>query len=83
MTKNNRKILSDKEFIEMMETRYGEITMEFEKDGNTYEGRVINIPLKYFLTDMLDDFVKDIVEDLYNEGWDFSKEINFLEIVGE
>ena len=83
MTKNNRKILSDKEFIEMMETRYGEVTLEFEKDGSIFEGRIVNIPLKYFLVDILDDFIKDIICDLYNEGWDFSKEINFLEIVGE
>ena len=83
MTKDNRRILNDNEFIEMMENRYGEITTEFIKDGIVYEARVINIPPKYFLVDILDDFIKDIICDLYNEGWDFDKDINFLEIVGE
>ena len=83
MTKDNRRILNDDEFMEMMENRYGEITIEFVKDGIVREARVINIPLKYFLVDILDDFIKDIICDLYNEGWDFTKDIDFLEIVGE
>lgn len=83
MTKDNRRILNNNEFIEMMENRYGEITTEFVKDGIVHEARVINIPLKYFLVDILDDFIKDIIYDLYNEGWDFTKDINFLDIVGE
>ena len=83
MTKDNRRILNDDEFMEMMENRYGEITIEFVKDGIVREARVINIPLKYFLVDILDDFIKDIIYDLDNEGWDFDKDINFLEIVGE
>ena len=28
-------------------------------------------------------FIKDIICDLYNDGWDFTKDIDFLEIVGE
>ena len=32
---------------------------------------------------ILDDFIKDIICDLYNDGWDFTKDIDFLEIVGE
>lgn len=83
MTKDNRKILNEDEFMEMMENRYGEITTEFVKDGIVREARVINIPLKYFLVDILDDFIKDIICDLYNDGWDFTKDIDFLEIVGE
>ena len=83
MTKDNRRILNEDEFIEMMENRYGEITTEFVKDGIVCEARVINIPLKYFLVDILDDFIKDIICDLYNDGWDFTKDIDFLEIVGE
>ena len=83
MTKDNRRILNDDECIEMMENRYGEITTAFIKDGIVREARVINIPLKYFLVDILDDFIKDIICDLYNDGWDFTKDIDFLEIVGE
>ena len=94
MTKDNRRILNEDEFMEMMENRYGEITTEFVKDGIVREARVINIPLKYFLVDILDDFIKDkykgifimdkdIICDLYNDGWDFTKDIDFLEIVGE
>ena len=55
MTKDNRKILNEDEFMEMMENRYGEITTEFVKDGIVREARVINIPLKYFLVDILDE----------------------------
>ena len=83
MTKDNRRVLNEDEFMEMMENRYGEITTEFAKDGIVREARVINIPLKYFLVDILDDFIKDIICDLYNDGWDFTKDIDFLEIVGE
>ena len=83
MTKDNRRILNEDEFMEMMENRYGEITTEFVKDGIVREARVTNIPLKYFLVDILDDFIKDIICDLYNDGWDFTKDIDFLEIVGE
>ena len=83
MTKDNRRVLNEDEFMEMMENKYGEITTEFVKDGRVREARVINIPLKYFLVDILDDFIKDIICDLYNDGWDFTKDIDFLEIVGE
>ena len=83
MTKDNRRILNEDEFMEMMENSDGEITTEFVKDGIVREARVINIPLKYFLVDILDDFIKDIICDLYNDGWDFTKDIDFLEIVGE
>ena len=77
------RILNDNEFNEIIENRYGEITTEFVKDEIVHEARVINIPLKYFLVDILDDFIKDIIYDLYNDGWDFNKDINFLDIVGE
>ena len=83
MTKDNRRVLKEDEFMEMMENGDGEITTEFVKDGIVREARVINIPLKYFLVDILDDFIKDIICDLYNDGWDFTKDIDFLEIVGE
>ena len=52
MTKDNRRILNEDEFMEMMENKYGEITTEFVKDGIVREARVINIPLKYFLVDI-------------------------------
>ena len=32
---------------------------------------------------MLDGFMKRIIEDLYKQGWDFSKAIDFTEIVNE
>ena len=59
MTKDNRRVLNEDEFMEMMENRYGEITTEFVKDGIVREARVINIPLKYFLVDILDDFINN------------------------
>lgn len=70
--------------MEMLNLPCGSVTMEFEKDGKEYKAEIIKIPIKYFLiTDMLDRFMKRIIEDLYEQGWDFSKEIDFTEIVNE
>lgn len=70
--------------IEMLNLPCGSVTMDFEKDGKEYRAEIIKIPIKYFLiTDMLDGFMKRIIEDLYEQGWDFSKEIDFTEIVNE
>ena len=70
--------------IEMLNLPCGSVTMDFEKDGKEYKAEIIKIPIKYFLiTDMLDGFMKRIIEDLYEQGWNFSKEIDFTEIVNE
>ena len=70
--------------MEMLNLPRGSVTMDFEKDGKEYKAEIIKIPIKYFLiTDMLDGFMKRIIEDLYEQGWDFSKEIDFTEIVNE
>lgn len=70
--------------MEMLNLPCGSVTMDFEKDGKEYRAEIIKIPIKYFLiTDMLDGFMKRIIEDLYEQGWDFSKEIDFTEIVNE
>ena len=70
--------------MKMLNLPCGSVTMEFEKDGKEYKAEIIKIPIKYFLiTDMLDGFMKRIIEDLYEQGWDFSKEIDFIEIVNE
>ena len=70
--------------MEMLNLPCGSVTMDFEKDGKEYRAEIIKIPIKYFLiTDMLDGFMKRIIEDLYEQGWDFSKEIDFTEIVSE
>lgn len=74
----------DKMDMEMLNVPCGSVTMDFEKDGKEYKAEIIKIPIKYFLiTDMLDGFMKRIIEDLYEQGWDFSKEIDFTEIVNE
>lgn len=70
--------------MEMLNLPCGSVTMDFEKDGKEYKAEIIKIPIKYFLiTDMLDGFMKRIIEDLYEQDWDFSKEIDFTEIVNE
>lgn len=70
--------------MEMLNLPCGSVIMEFEKDGKEYKAEIIRIPIKYFLiTDMLDGFMKRIIEDLYKQGWDFSKVIDFTEIVNE
>lgn len=70
--------------MEMLNLPCGSVTMDFEKDGKEYRAEIIKIPIKYFLiTDMLDGFMKRIIEDLYEQGWDFSKEIDFTKIVNE
>lgn len=70
--------------MEMLNLPCGSVTMDFEKDGKEYRAEIIKIPIKYFLiTDMLDGFMKRIIEDLYEQDWDFSKEIDFTEIVNE
>ena len=70
--------------MKMLNLPCGSVTMDFEKDGKEYRAEIIKIPIKYFLiTDMLDGFMKRIIEDLYEQGWDFSKEIDFTEIVNE
>lgn len=70
--------------MEMLNVPCGSVTIEFEKDGKEYKAEIIRIPIKYFLiTDMLDGFMKRIIEDLYARGWDFSKAIDFTEIVNE
>ena len=70
--------------MEMLNLPCGSVTRDFEKDGKEYKAEIIKIPIKYFLiTDMLDGFMKRIIEDLYEQGWDFSKEIDFIEIVNE
>lgn len=70
--------------MEMLNLPCGSVIMEFEKDGKEYKAEIIRIPIKYFLiTDMLDGFMKKIIEDLYKQGWDFSKAIDFTEIVNE
>ena len=74
----------DKIDMEMLNVPCGSVIMEFEKDGKEYKAEIIRIPIKYFLiTDMLDGFMKRIIEDLYKQGWDFSKVIDFTEIVNE
>lgn len=74
----------DKIDMEMLNVPCGSVIMEFEKDGKEYKAEIIRIPIKYFLiTDMLDGFMKKIIEDLYKQGWDFSKVIDFTEIVNE
>nr|DAJ06280.1 MAG TPA: hypothetical protein [Caudoviricetes sp.] len=74
----------DKIDMEMLNVPCGSVIMEFEKDGKEYKAEIIRIPIKYFLiTDMLDGFMKKIIEDLYKQGWDFSKAIDFTEIVNE
>lgn len=70
--------------MEMLNLPCGSVIMDFEKDGKEYKAEIIRIPIKYFLiTDMLDGFMKRIIEDLYKQGWDFSKAIDFTEIVNE
>lgn len=70
--------------MEMLNVPCGSVIMEFEKDGEEYKAEIIKIPIKYFLiTDMLDGFMKRIIEDLYKQDWDFSKAIDFTEIVNE
>lgn len=81
MDKKHDKIDID---MEMLNVPCGSVIMEFEKDGEEYKAEIIRIPIKYFLiTDMLDGFMKRIIKDLYEQGWDFSKAIDFTEIVNE
>ena len=83
MDKKHDKIEIDID-MEMLNVPCGSVIMEFEKDGEEYKAEIIKIPIKYFLiTDMLDGFMKRIIEDLYAQGWDFSKAIDFTEIVNE
>lgn len=83
MDKKHDKIEIDID-MEMLNVPCGSVIMEFEKDGEEYKAEIIRIPIKYFLiTDMLDGFMKRIIEDLYKQGWDFSKVIDFTEIVNE